>query len=51
MIDMIVDQNIQQTTDLEELLQCYLALNEPDYHQVIIEVFSDVWHELFQNKT
>jgi uncharacterized protein (TIGR01568 family) len=47
MIDMIVDQNIQQTTELEELLQCYLALNEPDYHQVIIEVFSDVWHELF----
>lgn len=51
MIDMIIDQNIQQTSDMEELLQCYLALNEPDYHQVIVEVFSDVWHELFEGNS
>ncbi|XP_073385919.1 uncharacterized protein [Physcomitrium patens] len=51
MIDMIVDQNIQQTSDLEELLQCYLALNEPEYHPVIVDVFSDVWHELFEDNS
>ena len=50
MIEMIVDQDIQETGDLEELLQCYLSLNEAEYHNVIVDVFTDVWHELFENK-
>ncbi|XP_073396582.1 uncharacterized protein [Physcomitrium patens] len=50
MIEMIVDQDIQETCDLEELLQCYLSLNEAEYHNVIVDVFTDVWHELFENK-
>lgn len=49
MIEMIVDQDIQETGDLEELLQCYLALNEAEFHPVIVDVFTDVWHELFEN--
>lgn len=48
MIEMIVDQDIQETGDLEELLQCYLSLNEAEYHTVIVDVFTDVWHELFE---
>ena len=51
MIEMIVDQDIQETGDLEELLQCYLSLNEAEYHNVIVDVFTDVWHELFENKS
>lgn len=50
MIEMIVDQDIQETGDLEELLQCYLSLNEAEYHNVIVDVFTDVWHELFENR-
>ena len=49
MIEMIIDQDIQETGDLEELLQCYLALNEAEFHPVIVDVFTDVWHELFEN--
>lgn len=51
MIEMIVDQDIKETGDLEELLQCYLSLNEAEYHNVIVDVFTDVWHELFENKS
>lgn len=51
MIEMIVDQDIHETSDLEELLQCYLALNESEYHEVIVDVFMDVWHELFESNT
>ena len=49
MIEMIVDQDIRETGDLEELLQCYLSLNEAEYHNVIVDVFTDVWHELFKS--
>lgn len=51
MIEMIVDQDIKETGDLEELLQCYLSLNEAEYHNIIVDVFTDVWHELFENKS
>ncbi|KAG0602585.1 hypothetical protein M758_10G025200 [Ceratodon purpureus] len=51
MIEMIVDQDIHETGDLEELLQCYLSLNEPEYHNVIVDVFTDVWHELFESNS
>jgi uncharacterized protein (TIGR01568 family) len=49
MIEMIVEKDIQETGDLEELLQCYLSLNEVEYHTVIVNVFTDVWRELFGN--
>jgi uncharacterized protein (TIGR01568 family) len=49
MIEMIVEKDVQETGDLEELLQCYLSLNEVEYHTVIVNVFTDVWRELFGN--
>jgi len=49
MVEMIVEKEIQQTADLEELLQCYLSLNEVEYHTVIVDVFTDVWQDLFGN--
>ena len=51
MIEMIIDQDIHETSDLEELLQCYLSLNEPEYHSVIVDVFTDVWYELFESNS
>jgi uncharacterized protein (TIGR01568 family) len=49
MVEMIVEKEVQQTTDLKELLQCYLSLNEVEYHTVIINVFTDIWQDLFGN--
>ncbi|XP_024368782.1 uncharacterized protein [Physcomitrium patens] len=50
MIEMIVDQDIKEADDLEELLKCYLSLNEAEHHNVIVDVFTDVWHEIFESK-
>jgi uncharacterized protein (TIGR01568 family) len=47
MIEMIVEKDVQETGDLEELLQCYLSLNEVEYRTVIVNVFTDVWRKLF----
>lgn len=48
MIEMILEKDIQESSDLEELLQCYLSLNGEDYHNVIVEVFTEVWREIFE---
>ncbi len=48
MIEMIVEKDIQQSRDLEELLQCYLSLNAMEYHALIVEVFTEVWCEIFE---
>jgi uncharacterized protein (TIGR01568 family) len=49
MVEMIVEKEIQQTADLKELLQCYLSLNEVEYHTVIVDVFTNIWQDLFGN--
>jgi len=49
MIEMIVEKDIQQSRDLEELLQCYLSLNAVEYHALIVEVFTEVWCEIFES--
>lgn len=49
MTEMILEKNIQESGDLEELLQCYLSLNCEDYHNVIVEVFTEVWREIFES--
>ncbi|XP_072997380.1 transcription repressor OFP3-like [Typha latifolia] len=43
MIEMIVENNIRASKDLEELLACYLSLNSSEYHEVIIKVFEKIW--------
>jgi uncharacterized protein (TIGR01568 family) len=48
MIEMIVEKDIQESCDLEELLQCYLSLNAVEYHALIVEVFTEVWCEIFE---
>jgi uncharacterized protein (TIGR01568 family) len=48
MIEMIVEKDIQESRDLEELLQCYLSLNAVEYHTLIVEVFTEVWCEIFE---
>ncbi|KAG6488884.1 transcription repressor OFP2-like [Zingiber officinale] len=43
MMEMIVENNIRASKDLEELLACYLSLNANEYHDIIVEVFQQIW--------
>ncbi|KAK4797319.1 hypothetical protein SAY86_029645 [Trapa natans] len=45
-VKMIVELNIKATKDLEELLACYLSLNSEEYHDLIIQVFKQIWFDL-----
>ncbi|XP_050226609.1 transcription repressor OFP1-like [Mercurialis annua] len=46
MVEMIVENNIRSSKDLEELLACYLSLNSDEYHHLIIKVFKQIWFDL-----
>jgi uncharacterized protein (TIGR01568 family) len=39
MVEMITENGVRAPEDLQELLECYLALNSREYHGVIMEVF------------
>ncbi|KAJ0620669.1 putative transcription factor OFP family [Helianthus annuus] len=40
MVEMIMENNIKSSKDLEDLLACYLALNSDEYHDLIIRYSS-----------
>ncbi|KAK8336353.1 hypothetical protein V6Z11_A09G117100 [Gossypium hirsutum] len=42
MLQMIVEKRIYSKHDLEELLQCFLELNSPCHHDVIIKAFMEI---------
>ncbi|GAV77174.1 Ovate domain-containing protein/DNA_binding_2 domain-containing protein, partial [Cephalotus follicularis] len=46
MVEMIMENNIRSSQDLEELLACYLSLNSDQYHDLIIKVFKQIWFDL-----
>ncbi|OWM67065.1 transcription repressor OFP1-like [Punica granatum] len=46
MVEMIMENDIRASKDLEELLACYLSLNSDEYHDVIISVFKQIWFDL-----
>lgn len=48
MVEMIVENNIRGSKDLEDLLACYLCLNADEYHDLIIKVFKQIWFDLTQ---
>ncbi|KMT03072.1 hypothetical protein BVRB_8g196310 [Beta vulgaris subsp. vulgaris] len=47
MVEMIIEKQIFGTKELEELLQCFLSLNSPHHHRVIVDVFTEIWDALF----
>ncbi|TKY65697.1 Transcription repressor OFP4 [Spatholobus suberectus] len=49
MVEMIVQNNIRTSKDLEDLLACYLSLNSDEYHDLIIKVFKQIWFDLTDN--
>uniref|UniRef100_A0A1J3J9H6 Transcription repressor n=1 Tax=Noccaea caerulescens TaxID=107243 RepID=A0A1J3J9H6_NOCCA len=50
MVEMIEENNIRAKKDLEDLLACYLTLNPKEYHDLIIQVFEQIWRQLTKTK-
>lgn len=42
MLQMIIDREMYSRNDLQQLLQCFLQLNSPHHHDVILRAFTDI---------
>ncbi|CAL5357021.1 unnamed protein product [Camellia sinensis] len=51
MLQMILEKEIYAKDDLRELLNCFLQLNSPYYHGVIVRAFTDIWNGVFSVKS
>ncbi|KAK7409973.1 hypothetical protein VNO78_00422 [Psophocarpus tetragonolobus] len=47
MMEMITEMDMSEAEDLEQLLQCFLALNSRSYHAVIVRAFMEIWQQMF----
>ncbi|OMO87599.1 hypothetical protein CCACVL1_08890 [Corchorus capsularis] len=47
MLEMILEKQMFEAKDLEQLLQCFLSLNSRQYHEIIVEAFTEIWEALF----
>ncbi|KAJ0238634.1 Transcription repressor OFP8 [Hirschfeldia incana] len=47
MVEMIVERQIFGAAELQKLLQCFLSLNSLQHHNVIIQVFLEIYGTLF----
>ncbi|CAB4287079.1 unnamed protein product [Prunus armeniaca] len=47
MLQMILENEIYAKDDLRELLNCFLQLNAPCNHGIIIRVFTEIWNAVF----
>lgn len=43
MLEMILENNIRESKDLEKLLACYLSWNSNEYHDMIVKAFEQIW--------
>ncbi|KAE8679408.1 Transcription repressor OFP8 [Hibiscus syriacus] len=50
MLQMILEKEIYSKVDLKELLNCFLKLNSPYYHGIIVRAFTEIWNGLFSIK-
>ncbi|GMJ12030.1 hypothetical protein like AT2G36026 [Hibiscus trionum] len=50
MLQMILEKEIYSKDDLKELLNCFLKLNSPYYHGIIVRAFTEIWNGLFSIK-
>ncbi|EEF44039.1 transcription repressor OFP2 [Ricinus communis] len=46
MVEMIIENNIRASRDLEDLLACYLSLNSKEYHDLIVKAFEQIWFDM-----
>ncbi|GMH09982.1 hypothetical protein Nepgr_011823 [Nepenthes gracilis] len=47
MLQMIRENEIRSKDDLKELLNCFLQLNSPCLHGIIIRAFTEIWNNFF----
>ncbi|XP_020233895.1 transcription repressor OFP6 [Cajanus cajan] len=47
MLQMILENEIYSKQDLRELLNCFLQLNSPHHHGVIVRAFTEIWNGVF----
>ncbi|KAJ7948042.1 Transcription repressor like [Quillaja saponaria] len=47
MLQMIFEKEIYLENDLQELLSCFLKLNSPSHHHVIVKAFKEICDEVF----
>ncbi|RDY12581.1 Transcription repressor OFP6, partial [Mucuna pruriens] len=50
MLQMIFEKEIESEDDLQDLLQCFLHLNAPCHHLVIVKAFNEICQEAFPRK-
>ncbi|KAK8600559.1 hypothetical protein V6N13_059683 [Hibiscus sabdariffa] len=50
MLQMILEKEIYSKDDLRELLNCFLQLNSPYYHGIIVRAFTEIWNGVFSIK-
>ncbi|KAL0369499.1 UNVERIFIED_CONTAM: Transcription repressor OFP6 [Sesamum angustifolium] len=46
MLQMIVEKQIYSSNDLQQLLHCFLQLNSPHHHEVILRAFMEIWNNV-----
>ena len=44
MLQMILEKEIYSKDELKHLLNCFLQLNCPYYHEIIVRAFTDIWN-------
>ncbi|KAE8700885.1 Transcription repressor OFP8 [Hibiscus syriacus] len=50
MLQMILEKHIYSKDDLKDLLNCFLQLNSPYCHEIIVRAFTEMWNGLFSVK-
>ncbi|KAL9676207.1 hypothetical protein QQ045_004420 [Rhodiola kirilowii] len=51
MLQMIIEKEVYLKDDLRELLNCFLQLNAPCHHGIIIKAFTEIWNGMFSVST
>ncbi|KAG6519329.1 hypothetical protein ZIOFF_022822 [Zingiber officinale] len=49
MVEMLAGREVSTVSDMEGLLRCYLSLNSPRHHAVIMEAFVDIWEAMLDH--
>ncbi|KAF8403351.1 hypothetical protein HHK36_011453 [Tetracentron sinense] len=47
MLQMILENDIYSRDDLRQLLDCFLQLNSPYHHEIIVQAFTEIWNGVF----
>ncbi|XVF19653.1 hypothetical protein REPUB_Repub11eG0129400 [Reevesia pubescens] len=50
MLQMIMEKQIYSNDHLQELLQCFLELNSPCHHDVIVKAFMEIWNQVISKE-